>query len=273
MRVLGIDPGTRIVGYGLVEPQGYRIIAVGFGAIRAPMNAPYAERLLRIRDEIVRVIRQEKPDAVAIEEAFYGKSASAALRMGEGRGVALVAVAQESRPLYQYTPAEVKKAVVGNGRAHKSQVQQMVRMILGLREAPEPEDAADALAVAICHCNRARFTDRRDFQIRISNFQDGFGEADRSLIGYWKFEFEIGDSLPSTASSAKSQHQPLQNPGVASAAGLAIQVRLEHLVQHDLQLGDGQALFLAEQFADQPGLARRRGGRFRLPSGPAGRVA
>jgi len=158
MRVLGIDPGTRIVGYGLVEPQGYRILPIGFGAIRAPMNLSYAERLLRIRDEIVRVIRQEKPDAVAIEEAFYGKSASAALRMGEGRGVALVAVAQELRPLFQYTPAEVKKAVVGNGRAHKSQVQQMVRMILGLREAPEPEDAADALAVAICHCNRARFT-------------------------------------------------------------------------------------------------------------------
>ena len=156
MRVLGIDPGTRIVGYGLVEPQGCRIIAVGFGAIRAPVSAPYAERLLRIRDEIIRVIRQEKPDAVAIEEAFYGKSASAALRMGEGRGVALAAVAQTSRPLYQYTPAEVKKAVVGNGRAHKSQVQEMVRMILGLREAPEPEDAADALAVAICHCNRAQ---------------------------------------------------------------------------------------------------------------------
>ena len=157
MRVLGIDPGTRVVGYGLVEPQGSRIVAVGFGAVRAPRNAPYAERLLRIHDELVRVIRQEKPDAVAIEEAFYGKSASAALRMGEGRGVALVAVAQESRPLHQYSPAEVKKAVVGNGRAHKSQVQQMVRMILGLREAPAPEDAADALAVAICHCNHAGF--------------------------------------------------------------------------------------------------------------------
>jgi len=157
MRVLGIDPGTRVVGYGLVERQGLRILAVGFGAIRAPMSLPYAERLLRIRDEIVRVIKKEQPNAVAIEEAFYGKSASAALRMGEGRGVALVAIAQESRPLFQYSPAEVKKAVVGNGRAHKSQVQEMVRMILGLREAPEPEDAADALAVAICHCNLARF--------------------------------------------------------------------------------------------------------------------
>jgi crossover junction endodeoxyribonuclease RuvC len=158
MRVLGIDPGTRIVGYGLVEPQGDRIRPIAFGAIRAPKGEPYAERLLRIRDEIVRVIRQEKPDAVAIEEAFYGKSASAALRMGEGRGMALVAIAQESRPLFQYTPAEVKKAVVGNGRAHKSQVQEMVRMILGLSAPPEPEDAADALAVAICHCNRTSWT-------------------------------------------------------------------------------------------------------------------
>ena len=138
-----------------------KIVPEAFGTIKAEAGKDYADRLRRIHEGIVRVLREQKPDVVAIEEAFYGKSASAALRMGEGRGVALVAVAQESRPLYQYTPAEVKKAVVGNGRAHKSQVQQMVRMILGLRQTPEPEDAADALAVAICHAQSAGGLARR----------------------------------------------------------------------------------------------------------------
>lgn len=155
MRVLGIDPGTRIVGYGVVESQGFKIVPIAFGTVKAERSKDYAGRLRWIHDGILRVLREQEPDVVAIEEAFYGKSVSAALRMGEGRGVALVAVAEENRPLCQYTPAEVKKAVVGNGHAHKSQVQEMVRIILGLREAPQPEDAADALAVAICHCNRA----------------------------------------------------------------------------------------------------------------------
>jgi crossover junction endodeoxyribonuclease RuvC len=155
MRVLGIDPGTRCVGYGVVETQGNRLIACGFGAIRPSRAGGYAARLQRIFEELGQVARESRPDVAALEEAFYGKSVSAALRMGEGRGVAIVAVALAGTPLVQYSPAEVKKAVVGNGRAHKSQVQEMVRMLLGLRKAPQPEDAADALAVAICHCNRA----------------------------------------------------------------------------------------------------------------------
>ena len=154
MRVIGIDPGTRIVGYGVVETQGNRLLPIAFGAIRAGGDADYATRLRRIFEGLSGVISEHRPDEVAIEEAFYGKSISAALRMGEGRGVAIVAAALADRPLCQYSPAEVKKAVVGNGRAHKSQVQEMVRMLLGLNEIPSPEDAADALAVAICHCNR-----------------------------------------------------------------------------------------------------------------------
>ena len=155
MRVIGIDPGTRQVGYGVVETQGSRILPITFGAIRARTSASYPERLRSIMEGVTGVVRECRPDAVAIEEAFYGKSVSAALRMGEGRGVAIVAVALENVPVFQYTPAEVKKAVVGNGRAHKSQVQEMVRVLLALAEQPRPFDAADALAVAICHCNRA----------------------------------------------------------------------------------------------------------------------
>jgi len=154
MRVMGIDPGTRVLGYGVVESRGGRIIPVTFGAIRADPRASYIVRLRRIFEKLGRMIRDQEPDEVAIEEVFYGKSVSAALRMGEGRGVAMIAVALGEKPLFQYSPAEVKKAVVGNGRAHKSQVQEMVRMLLGLSHVPQPEDAADALAVAICHCNR-----------------------------------------------------------------------------------------------------------------------
>ena len=156
MRVIGIDPGTRVAGYGVVEARGNSIIPVTFGAIRVKPQDPYALRLLRIFEGLKRVMDEQEPDEVAIEEAFYGKSVSAALRIGESRGVAIIAAGLADRPLFQYSPAEVKKAVVGNGRAHKSQVQEMVRMLLGLSEVPQPEDAADALAVAICHCNRPR---------------------------------------------------------------------------------------------------------------------
>jgi len=151
---MGIDPGTRVVGYGVVETRGSRILPVSFGAIRVGRSGDYPARLRQIFDGLRRVIREHKPDEIAVEEAFYGKSVSAALRMGEGRGVAILSAAMADRPLFQYSPAEVKKSVVGAGRAHKSQVQEMVRMLLGLREPPRPEDAADALAIAICHCNR-----------------------------------------------------------------------------------------------------------------------
>jgi len=157
MRILGIDPGTRVVGYGAVETRGSRIVHVAHGVIRAKTGGAYAERLRSIFDGLTSVIIEQRPDVAAVEEAFYGKSVQSALRMGEGRGVAIISVAVNNVPLFEYAPAEVKKAVVGNGRAHKSQVQEMVRVLLGLREAPSPEDAADALAVAICHCNRARY--------------------------------------------------------------------------------------------------------------------
>ena len=154
MRIMGIDPGTRIVGYGVVDLVGNQMRPVTHGVIYADMKNDYGKRLRSIHDGLTQVIVTHRPDQVAIEEAFYGKNAASALRMGEGRGVAILAAALHDKPLFQYTPAEVKKAVVGNGRAHKEQIQEMVRLLLGLPEIPEPEDAADALAVAICHCNR-----------------------------------------------------------------------------------------------------------------------
>jgi len=154
VRILGIDPGTRIVGYGVIETRGSRVLPVTWGVVRADTSRAYAERLHGILEGLRRVVQETRPDEAAIEEAFYGKSAQAAFRMGEGRGVAMASVAACGVPLHEYTPAEVKRAVVGSGRAHKSQVQEMVRLLLGLREAPRPEDAADALAVAICHANR-----------------------------------------------------------------------------------------------------------------------
>ena len=154
MRVAGIDPGTRVVGYGIVETQGNAIRPVAFGVVRPKLSLPYEQRLAAIFEGLRDILDRHSPEVAAIEEAFYGQSITSAFRMGEGRGVAIVAASIGNRPLFQYTPAEVKKAVVGNGRAHKSQVQEMVRVLLGMAEVPEPEDAADALAVAICHCNR-----------------------------------------------------------------------------------------------------------------------
>jgi len=154
VRILGIDPGTRVVGYGVVETRGSRLHPVTWGTIRADTTATYARRLHGLFVALRRVVEEARPDEAAIEEAFYGKSAQAALRMGEGRGVAMASVAACGVTLHEYTPAEVKRAVVGNGRAHKSQVQEMVRLLLGLSEPPRPDDAADALAVAICHANR-----------------------------------------------------------------------------------------------------------------------
>ena len=154
MKILGIDPGTRVVGYGVIETRGTQILPVTFGVVRVKTSDSYPDRLRRIFDGLTKVIRDHQPDQVAIEEAFYGKSVSAAFRMGEGRGVAILSAALNDVPLFQYSPAEVKKAVVGSGRAHKTQIQEMVRMLLGLPKVPQPEDAADALAVAICHCNR-----------------------------------------------------------------------------------------------------------------------
>jgi crossover junction endodeoxyribonuclease RuvC len=152
VRILGIDPGSRVTGYGVVEQAGSRIIRVDHGEIRIKKGEPFTRCLSRIYDELTEVIGRTKPDAVAIEDIFYGKNVKSLIKQGHVRGVALLAASRSGLPVHEYSPLEVKKAVVGYGRAEKQQVQVMVQAILRLGEIL-PEDASDALAVAICHTN------------------------------------------------------------------------------------------------------------------------
>ncbi|MGQ0735327.1 MAG: crossover junction endodeoxyribonuclease RuvC [Acidobacteriota bacterium] len=150
MRVFGIDPGSQRTGYGCVESDGRRHRLVVCGAVSASKQA-FADRLAVIHDELSAVIRGCQPDCVAIENLFHATNVRSALKLGHARGVAMLAAVQAGLPVVEYTPAEIKRAVVGYGRADKAQVQQMIRLLLGLARAPQPHDAADALAVAICH--------------------------------------------------------------------------------------------------------------------------
>jgi len=158
MRVLGIDCGSRITGYGVVDTNGAECILVGCGVIRSKISDPLAVRLKEIHAGIIRVIRDLGPDVAAFESLFYSNNVQSALKLGHVRGVSLVAAAQANLPVFEYSPAEVKSAVTGYGRAEKPQVQQMVRALLKLESNPEPFDASDALAVAICHVHTNRFT-------------------------------------------------------------------------------------------------------------------
>ena len=127
------------------------------GAIRVKSGMTFPERLVRIHQGLLEVIREHKPDVAAVERLFVGKNVRSAMTTGEGRGIAVLTAALGGLPVEEYTPAEVKKAVVGVGNAHKTQVQEMVRIILALDKVPRPQDAADALAIAICHCQRFRW--------------------------------------------------------------------------------------------------------------------
>ena len=151
MRVFGIDPGSKRTGYGCVETDGSRHRLVACGAISAPAHAPFAEKLLVIHTSLTALLLQCRPDSVAIENLFFATNVRSALKLGHARGVAMLAAVEAGVPVVEYTPAEIKRAVVGYGRAEKSQVQQMVKLLLGLAAVPSPHDAADALAVAICH--------------------------------------------------------------------------------------------------------------------------
>lgn len=151
MRVFGIDPGSERTGYGCVETDGRVARLVVCGAITALPADPFPNRLARIHRELGRLLSGCMPDYVAIEELFHAANVRSALKLGHARGVAVLAAVEAGCPVVEYTPAEVKRAVVGYGRAEKQQVQQMVKLLLGLTRPPSPHDAADALAVAICH--------------------------------------------------------------------------------------------------------------------------
>ena len=151
MRIFGIDPGSERTGYGCVETDGSRHHIVTCGAITAAPLASFPEKLLQIHTRLSELIAECRPDCVAIENLFHAVNVRSALKLGHARGVAMLAAVEAGLPVMEYTPAEIKRAVVGYGRAEKHQVQHMVKLILGLTVMPSPHDAADALAVAICH--------------------------------------------------------------------------------------------------------------------------
>ena len=151
VRIFGIDPGSERTGYGCVETDGRRHHLVACGAITALAGDPFPQRLAKIHRELTILLATCRPDCVAVESLFHAVNARSALKLGHARGVAIVAAVEAGCEVVEYTPAEIKRAVVGYGRAEKHQVQQMIKLLLGLERPPSPHDAADALAVAICH--------------------------------------------------------------------------------------------------------------------------
>ena len=157
MLVIGIDPGTAITGYGLVrENQDGSLSAVDYGAVLTPADMPMPLRLLELYKKIKEILFLHHPESGAVEKLFFQRNVRTAISVGQGRGVALLALAESGIDVMEYTPLEVKQAVVGYGGADKGQVQAMVKAILNLDEIPTPDDAADALAIAICHLHSAR---------------------------------------------------------------------------------------------------------------------
>jgi len=158
--ILGVDPGIAILGYGLVKYEANRFTVIDYGAITTDSGINMSARLTIIYDRLVDIIERHNPDAFAIEELFFNKNIKTALTVGHARGVAVLAGSKSGVQVYEYTPLQVKQAVVGYGRADKNQMQQMVKVILNLGEIPKPDDVADALAVAICHGNSSKFSEQ-----------------------------------------------------------------------------------------------------------------
>lgn len=155
MKILGIDPGYAILGYGVIEKTGNRFRPCDYGAITTDASMPMTERLECLYDSLREIIEREKPDVASIEELFFNTNAKTAILVGQARGVAILACVKGGIEIEEYTPLQIKQALVGYGRAEKNQVQQMVKTILNLREVPKPDDTADALAAAICHGHAA----------------------------------------------------------------------------------------------------------------------
>lgn len=160
MRVMGIDPGSICTGYGIVDEKNGDLCAVHWGSIRNNPRHSFPDRLKRIYNDLVQIIREFSPEAIAVEDLFFAKNAKSALKLGQTRGVTLLAGANENITIAEYSPLEVKLSVVGYGRADKVQVGNMVTTLLRLDKTPEPLDVTDALGIAICHIHTAGYLDR-----------------------------------------------------------------------------------------------------------------
>ncbi|MGN1094079.1 MAG: crossover junction endodeoxyribonuclease RuvC [Candidatus Neoclostridium sp.] len=160
MIILGIDPGYATIGFGVVEKTGSRLSAVDYGVITTPPDENIAFRLAMIFDAMNAIIKKYAPDEIAIEELFFNTNITTGIKVAEARGVILLSAIQSCGKLYEYTPLMIKQALTGNGRADKHQVQYMVQSLLNLKSLPRPDDAADALAAAVCHANTCGFNQR-----------------------------------------------------------------------------------------------------------------
>ena len=153
MIVLGIDPGYALMGWGVVESEGSRIRLINYGCVETKAGVPMQTRLRTLQLGVRDLLRIYRPDDVAFEELFFARNVTTALMVGAARGAAIIAAAEYTENLYEYTPMQIKQAVTGDGRADKKQIQQMVKMLLKMDDVPRPDDAADAIACAITHCN------------------------------------------------------------------------------------------------------------------------
>ena len=162
IRILGLDPGTAILGWGIVEKEGHKIHPKKYGCIRTPANALQGKRLFHIYSSLCDIIEKEKPTCMAIEELFFFKNQKTVMSVAQARGVAIVCAMKSGLSVFEYTPLQVKQALTGYGRADKAQMQEMVRITCNLKECPKPDDAADALAIAITHAQSAGMEETRN---------------------------------------------------------------------------------------------------------------
>lgn len=160
MIILGVDPGYGTIGYGVIEKNGSKIVPIDYGVIQTPKDEGIAARLAMIYDSLNVLIKKFRPDEIAVEELFFNTNITTGIKVAQARGVILLCAVHECGRLYEYTPLMVKQSLTGNGRADKKQIQYMVKMMLGLKTEPKPDDAADALAIAICHANTCDFNQR-----------------------------------------------------------------------------------------------------------------
>ena len=158
MRVLGIDPGTVVIGYGVIDSTDDGVSMVECGALTSPARLPISERLSNLYNQLCEIVSRHQPDVMAVEQPFVGKNVSSALAIGKAQAIAILAAANKGIPTYEYTPAQIKQRVANYGTSSKEQVQKMVGLQLGLSEVPEPADAADALATALCHISEVHLS-------------------------------------------------------------------------------------------------------------------
>lgn len=162
--ILGVDPGTRVTGYGVIGLRGSSYVAMDYGCICPPSEAKLSDRYLILFNALESIVDRYQPKALAVETQFVGKNVQSALKLGQARGVAIIVAKRKGIKVFEYSPTSIKKAV-GNGKATKEQVQELIKILLGLQVTPQPHDAADALAVAFCHSNAYNFYNMADWEI------------------------------------------------------------------------------------------------------------